>query len=243
MPPGQAQWHRLGDFLCPRGPTQDRFRQVKCHVFGLTGGLGAGKTTVAARWRARKLPVIDADDLARTIVLPGHQGLEAVVAEFGSDVLHEDGTLDRGKLGRLVFGDKALRKRLEAITHPFVHAALDVEVRRLELREEPLACYEAPLLVETERADLYRPLVVIAAPENDQVVRAMRRDGIEEQQAKARMQSQAPLSTKIRLADHVIDNSGELSHTIEQADRILEKICRAFDIDPNRYPRPPQDAA
>lgn len=242
-PRRQAQWHRLNDLLCPKRPTQDRFQRVKCHVFGLTGGLGAGKTTVATRWRARKLPVIDADDLARMVVLPGHQGLDAIVTAFGTDILHEDGTLDRAKLGRIVFGDKAARKRLEEITHPFVHAALDIELRRLELREEPLACYEAPLLVETDRADLYRPLVVISAPEGDQVVRAMHRDGIEEQQVKARLQSQAPLSTKIRLADHVIDNSGELSQTIEQADRVLESICRAFDIDPNRYPRPPQDAA
>lgn len=216
---------------------------MTCHVFGLTGGLGAGKTTVGARWRARKLPVFDADELSRSVMMPGQQGLAAVVEEFGPSVLHEDGTLDRGKLGRLVFGDKALRKRLEEITHPFVHAALDIELRRLELREEPLACYEAPLLVETNRADLYRPLVVISAPESDQVVRAMHRDGAEENQVKARMASQAPLSTKVRLADHVIDNSGELSATIERADQVLDSICRAFSIDPNRYPRPPQDAA
>ncbi len=216
---------------------------MTCHVFGLTGGLGSGKTTVAARWRARKLPVLDADELSRSVMLPGHQGLAAVIEEFGRDVLHEDGTLDRGKLGRLVFGDKALRRRLEAITHPFVREALEIELRRLELREEPLACYEAPLLVETEQAEHYRPLVVIAVPENDQVVRAMHRDGAEEQQVKARMASQAPLSTKIRLADHVIDNSGELSETIERADQVLDSICRAFSIEPNRYPRPPQDAA
>lgn len=239
----QAQWHRLIDFPCRKVGTRDSVQRVKCHVFGLTGGLGSGKTTVATRWRARKLPVFDADELARTVVLPGHQGLTAIVAEFGTEILHEDGTLDRAKLGRIVFSDKATRKRLEEITHPYVHAALDVELRRLELREEPLACYEAPLLVETERADLYRPLVVIATPENDQVVRAMRRDGVEEQQVKARLASQAPLSTKIRVADHVIDNAGELSETIEQADQVLDAICRAFSIDPNRYPRPPQDAA
>jgi dephospho-CoA kinase len=241
--PRQAQWHRLGDLVCPKRSSQDRFPRVKCHVFGLTGGLGSGKTTVAARWRARKLPVFDADELSRSVVLPGHQGLAAVIREFGQEILHEDGTLDRGKLGRIVFGNKAARKRLEEITHPFVHAALDVELRRLELREEPLACYEAPLLVETERADLFRPLVVIAAPENDQVVRAMHRDGAEEHQITARLASQAPLSAKIRLADHVIDNSGEVSHAIEQADQVLDSICRSFSIDPSRYPRPPQDAA
>jgi dephospho-CoA kinase len=198
---------------------------------------------VAARWRARKLPVIDADELARQAVLPGHPGLEAIVTEFGHDILHTDGTLDRAKLARIVFVDKAARKRLEAITHPFVHSSLDVEIRRLELREEPLACYEAPLIVETDRAEQYRPLVVISAREHDQVVRAMRRDNVEEHHVKARLQSQAPLSAKISLADHVIDNSGELSQTIEQADRVLDSICRSLSIDPQRYPRPPQDAA
>lgn len=216
---------------------------MKCHVFGLTGGLGAGKSTVATRWRARRLPVLDADEIARAVVQPGHQGLEAVVAQFGSGVLHDDGSLDRAKLARIVFSDKDARRRLEEITHPFIHAALEVEVRRLELREEPLACYEAPLLVETDRATLYRPLVVVSAPESDQVVRAMHRDGTDEHQIHARLASQAPLSTKIRLADHVIDNSGELGQTIEQADRVLDAICQSFEIDPSRYPRPPQDAA
>jgi dephospho-CoA kinase len=212
-------------------------------VFGLTGGLGAGKSTVAARWRARRLPVLDADELARTVVQPGHQGLIAVVDAFGKEVLHEDGTLDRAKLARIVFSDKVARKRLEELTHPFIHAALDVELRRLELREEPLACYEAPLLVETDRANQFRPLVVVSAPEGDQVVRAMRRDGSDEPTIHSRLASQAPLSTKIRLADHVIDNSGELAQTIEQADRVLDTICQAFELDPSRYPRPPQDAA
>jgi dephospho-CoA kinase len=99
------------------------------------------------------------------------------------------------------------------------------------------------LLVETSRADLYRPLVVVATPEQEQVVRAMHRDGVEEPQVKAKLASQAPLSAKLRLADHVIDNAGELSQTIEQADRVLEAICRAFSVDIERYPRPPQDAA
>lgn len=216
---------------------------MKCHVFGLTGGLGAGKSTVAARWRARKLPVLDADELSRSVVQPGHLGLAGIVEEFGPEILHEDGTLDRAKLARIVFSDKVARRRLEEITHPFIHAALEIEVRRLELREEPLACYEAPLLVETDRVNQFRPLVVVSAPEHDQVVRAMHRDGTDEPLVHARLASQAPLSTKVHLADHVIDNSGELALTIEQADRVLDAICRAFEVDPARYPRPPQDAA
>jgi dephospho-CoA kinase len=216
---------------------------VNCHLFGLTGGIGTGKSTVAARFRARRLPVFDADELAKAAVLPNTPGLTAVVAEFGIDVLASDGSLDRAKLARLVFHDVGLRKRLEAIVHPYVHSTLEIEVRRLELREEPLACYEAPLLVETGVADDYRPLVVVHAPLDIQVVRSMHRDGVEAQQVHARMTSQAPASTKLRLADHVIDNTGELEKTIEEADIVLDKICRSLAIDPNRYPKPPQDAA
>lgn len=216
---------------------------MHCHVFGLTGGIGTGKTTVAARFRARHLPVFDADELARAAVATHSEGLQAVIAEFGTEVLALDGTLDRARLGRIVFHDVALRKKLEQIVHPFVQAALEVEVRRLELREEPLACYEAPLLVETGNAEQYRPLVVVHAPLDLQVVRSMHRDGSEEHQIHARLSSQAPQSTKVRLADHVIDNTGELEKTIEEADIVLDKICRALSIDPSRYPKPPQDAA
>jgi dephospho-CoA kinase len=216
---------------------------VKCHVFGLTGGIGTGKSTVAARFRARRLPVFDADELSRAAVLPHTPGLEAVVGEFGRDVLATDGTLDRGKLGRIVFHDVGLRKRLEEIVHPFVRSTLEIEIRRLELREEPLACYEAPLLVETGSADDFRPLVVVHAPLDVQVVRSMHRDGVEEHHVHARLNHQAPASTKLRLADHVIDNTGELEKTIEEADIVLEKICRSLAIDPSRYPKPPPDAA
>jgi dephospho-CoA kinase len=216
---------------------------VHCHVFGLTGGIGTGKSTVAARFRARRLPVFDADELARAAVLPNSPGIKAVTQEFGPDVLTPEGTLDRAKVARIVFHDIGLRKRLEGIIHPYVRAALDVEIRRLELREEPLACYEAPLLVETGSADEFRPLVVVYAPLDVQVVRSMHRDGVEAQQVRARLDHQAPASTKLRVADHVIDNTGEREKTIEEADIVLEKICRSLSIDPNRYPKPPQDAA
>jgi dephospho-CoA kinase len=209
----------------------------------LTGGIGTGKTTVANRWRARHLPVFDADELARVAVQPHSSGLAAVVAEFGAEVLGADGALDRAKIARIVFHDLSARKRLEAIVHPFVHSTLEVEIRRLELREEPLACYEAPLLVETGTADRYRPLVVVHAPRDVQVVRSMRRDGMEEHSVHARLDSQAPQSTKLRLADHVIDNTSELEKTIEEADIVLDKICVSLNIDPARYPKPPQDAA
>jgi len=216
---------------------------VACKVFGLTGGIGAGKSTVAARFRARKLPVIDADQLARSVVAPHSEGYHALLEAFGEQILHEDRTIDRAKLARLVFGDRELRQRLEAVVHPRVEAALEVELRRLELREEPLACYEAALLVETGRAERFRPLIVVTAPEDVQVVRALHRDDGDTQQILQRIQSQAPTSDKVAVADYVIENAAELEDTIQRADRVLDDILLKLALDPSRYPRPPEDAA
>ncbi len=216
---------------------------MSSHVFGLTGGTGAGKTTVATRWRARNLPVVDADVLARDVVAPGTEGLAAIAKEFGAEVLATSGGLDRSVLARLVFGDPSARKRLEAITHPLVAITLTQNLEQLSAAGEPLVCYEAPLLVETGRCEEFRPLVVVTAPEDVQVVRAMRRDGSDEAHVWSRLHSQAPLERKLHVADHVIDNGGSLADTIDRADAILDRICRDLGIDPARYPRPPMDAA
>lgn len=235
---------RSGKIPAPRLPGPRYRPGVSCHVFGLTGGIGSGKSTVGKRWRARKLPVIDADDLARAVVAKGTEGHAAILSAFGDAVMNEDGSIDRARLGRLVFADRDMRHQLEGITHPRIRAALEVEVRRLELRDEPLCCYEAPLLVETGRADLYRPLVVVAAPEDVQVVRALHRDaGADEEHVLARMRSQAPPAEKVSAADFVIETTGEPNDTLERADKVLDALCRKLQLDPSRYPRPPMDAA
>ncbi|MGC4065850.1 MAG: dephospho-CoA kinase [Polyangiaceae bacterium] len=117
---------------------------MRCHVFGLTGGIGTGKTTVANRWRARHLPVFDADELARAAVQPHSSGLAAVVAEFGTEVLGPDGALDRAKIARIVFHDLSARKRLEAIVHPFVHSTLEVEIADSSCARSPWLATKLP---------------------------------------------------------------------------------------------------
>lgn len=208
------------------------------HVFGLTGGLASGKSSVAARFAARGLPVIDADQLAREVVEPGSEGLAAVVREFGREMLDRRGELDRKRLGALVFADPELRKRLERLTHPRIQALMAERSRALAERGEPLACYEAPLLVEVGLSEKLRPLVVVSADEATQIARAAERDGISREAARARLAAQLPLEAKLEVADHVIDNSGSLASTIAQADRVLAAICRRFGILPERYPKP-----
>lgn len=193
-------------------------------LFGLTGGLASGKSAVAALLRARGLPVIDADQLAREVVAPGSEGLRAVVAAFGPGILCADGSLDRAALAEIVFGDAAKRRTLNGILHPRIGALTAERAAELEARGEPLACYEAALLVENGLADAFRPLVVVAVPEETQIARAMARDGATEEHVRARLRAQMPLSAKIAAADHVIDNAGSLEQTERQVDEALRAI-------------------
>jgi dephospho-CoA kinase len=193
-------------------------------IFGLTGGLASGKSTVARRLAALGVPVIDADQLAREVVAPGTPGLAAVASAFGPSVILPDGSLDRPRLASLVFGDPELRRRLNAIVHPLIGAASAARMAALEARGEPLACYEAALLVENGLADAFRPLVVVAVDEETQVARAMARDGATEAEARARIAAQLPLAAKIAAADHVIDTSGPRHETEKRIDEVLGAI-------------------
>lgn len=208
------------------------------HVFGLTGGLASGKGVVAARFAARGLPVVNADDLARDVVRPGTSGLAAIVQAFGAEMLDDRGELDRRRLGQRVFADPEARRRLEGITHPRIQALMLERIAELDRRGEPLACYEAPILVEVGSADKLRPLVVVATDEATQVARATRRDRLPEAEVRARVAAQLPLAEKIRVADHVIVNDGSLSEAEARADDVLDAICAGLGISAARYPRP-----
>ncbi|MGK3983302.1 dephospho-CoA kinase [Sorangium sp. So ce136] len=197
-------------------------------LFGLTGGLGSGKSTVAARFRAQGLPVIDADALAREVVAKGTEGLDEVVRAFGPEVLLPDGSLDRARVAAVVFADPGKRRQLNAIVHPRITALTLDRAAALEAHGEPLACYEAALLVENRVVDAFRPLVVVAVPEAVQVARAMARDGATEDEVRARLAAQLPLSSKVAVADYVIENSGDRAATERQADEVLASIRARF---------------
>lgn len=208
------------------------------HVFGLTGGLASGKGVVSARFAARGVPVVNADELAREVVAPGSPGLAAVVEAFGAAVLGPGAALDRKKLAARVFAEPEARRRLEAITHPRIQALMRERMAALAARGEPLACYEAPLLVEVGSAEQLRPLVVVAATEEHQVARAARRDGMSETEARRRLAAQLPLAEKTKVADYVIHNDGSVLDAEAAADRVLDAICAGLGIAIERYPRP-----
>ena len=208
------------------------------HLFGLTGGIASGKSVVAARLRARGLPVLDADALAREVVAPGSEGLAAVVAAFGEGVLTPGGELDRKRVADLVFQDAGARARLNAIVHPRIGALTALRSAELDARGEPLACYEAALIVENGLAGMFRPLVVVSAPESLQIARAMARDGATEAEARARVGAQMPLAAKAAVADVVLENTGTLAELVARTDAMLEQVCARQKVDPARYPRP-----
>ncbi len=141
-------------------------------------------------------------------------------------MLLPDGSLDRAALAERVFSDPEKRRLLNGIVHPLIGAASAARVAELTARGEPVACYEAALLVENGIADAFRPLVVVAVPEDVQLARAMARDAATEEQAKARIAAQLPLATKVAAADYVIDNGGTREETERRTDEVLGEIRR-----------------
>jgi dephospho-CoA kinase len=205
------------------------------YLFGLTGGIASGKSTVGARLRERGVPVIDADALAREVVAVGSAGLAEVVAAFGSGVLGADGALDRKGLGRLVFGDASARARLNAIVHPRIAELTVDRAAWLASAGEPLSCYEAALLVENGLADAFRPLVVCSCPEDLQLSRLLARGDLSADEALARIRAQKPLAEKLAAADYLIDTSGPMARNAVQTDEVLLALCERLGVDFGRY--------
>jgi dephospho-CoA kinase len=193
-------------------------------VFGLTGGIGSGKSTAAALFRERGVPIVDADALAREAVAPGGPGLAEVKAAFGPQIVLPDGSLDRKALGALVFSDADARRRLNAITHPIVRRLSQERFRELDEQGIKLAGYDVPLLFEVGLDAVLRPIVVVTAREATQVERILARDGISEAEARERIAAQLPLGDKQKRADYVLYNNGTLEALAAQVDALLEKL-------------------
>jgi dephospho-CoA kinase len=194
-------------------------------LVGLTGGIATGKSTVSTMLRGLGAEIIDADLLARQVVEPGQPAWREIVEEFGRDVLSPDRTLDRKKLGAIVFADPARRRRLEAITHPAIRARVKARVDELAARDfTGLAFYDAAILIEAlGHRDMDR-IVVVMTGEATQVARLRGRDGTDDAEGRRKIASQMPLAEKAKLADYVIDNSGDREATAEQVRRVVAAL-------------------
>jgi len=211
---------------------------VALRVFGLTGGIGSGKSAVAARLRARGVPVVNADELSRAAVLPGSETLAKIAGYFGPEILTPDGALDRARLGGIVFADPEARRVLDGIVHPTVRALASERFAEIAARGEPLAAYEVPLLYEVHLEGVYTPVIVVNAPEAQRLTRLKARDGFEGPQIRARLAAQMPLAEKVKRADYVIENDASLQELAERTDAVFDELCHALSIEPSRYPKP-----
>ena len=194
-------------------------------LVGLTGGIATGKSTVSEMLRRRGAVIIDADVLAREVVAPGEPALATIAEEFGRDVIAADGTLDRPRLGAIVFADPTRRKRLEAITHPAIHERFARRVAELvEQGFAGLVFFDAAVMIESGSYKLMERMVVVVTDEPTQIARQMARDRVSREEAERKIRSQMPLSEKAKLADYVIDNSGDRAGTEAQVDRVWQAL-------------------
>lgn len=195
---------------------------------GLTGGIGSGKSTVARMFAEQGVPVVDADQIARDVVAPGTDGLAEIRAAFGDSILAPDGSLDRKALGERVFADADARKQLEAILHPRIARASMARFAELASEGHPYAIYEAALLVENGSHRMMSALIVVTASEATQLARVQARDGLSEAEARARMAAQLPLEEKVRVADYVIENDGDVEDTRARAREVHRALIERF---------------
>jgi len=191
---------------------------------GLTGGIASGKSTVAKLIRDKGIPVIDADQVAREVMSPGSPVLDEIAKQFGPEFLQEDGSLDREKMGSLVFSDPQSRQKLNQITHPAIGMRAAEIMQSYEDQGEPCIVYEVPLLFEAGLHQIFQPIILVAIPKTVQVQRLISRDHISEQDALARIESQMSLEEKEKLSDYIIDNTKEIEDLTEQIQSIFNEI-------------------
>jgi dephospho-CoA kinase len=197
---------------------------------GLTGGIGAGKSEVSRLLESYGAVLIDADKIAREVVAPGTPGLAAVVEAFGPEILSPDGTLDRPKLGSIVFADSDRLATLNSIVHPLVGA------RSMELEKaagpDAVVIHDVPLLTENNLAPLYDVVVVVDASPETQLERLVRLRGMAESEARARMAAQATREQRRAIADLVIDNDGPLENLEPQVRKVWAELVQRAAAQP-----------
>jgi dephospho-CoA kinase len=197
---------------------------VRALRVGLTGGIGSGKSEVSRRLASYGAVVIDADAVAREVVAPGTPGLTEVVQEFGPDVLRADGSLDRDRLGELVFADESLRLKLNAIIHPRVGERM-AELER-QAGGAPVIVHDVPLLAENHLAGSFDEVVVVDVSPRIQLDRLARERGMPRAQAEARMGAQASRDERLAIATIVVDNSGSLAELDREVGELWAELRR-----------------
>ena len=194
---------------------------------GLTGSIGVGKSFVASVFEELGCHVLDADQTAREVVMPGTPGLKALTGAFGEDILNSDGTLDRKQLGALVFADETQRQRLNHILHPFIIARQDEILSEWE-KDDPdgIGIVDAALMIESGGYRRFDKLIVVHCRPEVQLERLMLRDKLSRDEAQRRIDSQMPQEEKQRFADYLIDTSDGFEPAREQTTKVYKELLR-----------------
>lgn len=202
-------------------------RTSNVFILGLTGGIGCGKSSAAARFRHHGVHVVDADRAARVVVEPGRPALAAIAAHFGAGVIQADGALDRAVLRKRVFDDPTERIWLEQLTHPLIREEIISSLAQSQNNHSaPYAILESPLLIESGQSELVQRICVVDLPEALQLERASARDGNSAEQIRKIMAAQLPREKRCTKADDILDNSGSLEALEAQVDTLHEKYVQ-----------------
>lgn len=193
-------------------------------VVGLTGGIASGKSTVSRLLSQVGFPIIDADLVAHRLQQPGQPGFERLVEQFGRSLVAMDGSLDRQRLGQLVFNDQAARSQLNQVMQPLIRDAIMGQLASLKNAVVPTIILDAPLLFEQGYDEDCNLVVVVTVDKATQLARLMERDGLSQAAARARVAAQMPLNEKAARADIVIDNNGDYDHLRQQVARLVKRL-------------------
>ena len=196
-------------------------------VFGLTGNIGSGKSTVAAMLREAGIPVLDADRISREVTAPGGRAYDAVVQAFGGGILRGDGSIDRMRLGEIVFSDPASRERLERIAHPAIFEAMKEAISGIEREGHRAAVVEATLIHETGKRGVFEAVISVTCDPETSISRLTARGGMSRSQVEARLRAQMDAGRKAEASDYVIDNSGDIASTRGQVQRLARILLGA----------------
>ncbi len=200
--------------------------EIMGKTIGLTGSVATGKSTVSNMIQQAGIPLVDADIAARKVVEPGTEGLKEIVAYFGEEILLADGTLDRAKLGEIIFKDKEKREKLNEITHPRVKDYMLEARERFFRAGEELVFFDIPLLFESHLESLVDQIVVVWTTPETELKRLMERNNLTKEDALRRIESQMGIDEKARKADFVIDNNDSLEKTQKQVYTFIERFVK-----------------
>lgn len=197
-------------------------------VIGLTGGIASGKSTVSGILREKGAYIIDADEISKALVEPGKPAYLEIVKHFGQEILNEDGSLRRKKLGRIVFADKEKLALLNKITHPKIIEEIKRRLEEAVNRNENVVVIDAALLIELGLYKMVDEVWLVTIDEKTQLERLLKRDSfLEEKEAKDRIRAQMPQEEKVKYATRIINNSGDFSQLLKQVEQYWRELVES----------------